>query len=528
MGNKVEVLIVDDLPENIQALEALIDNENIEIFSATSADEALELVARRSFGLLLLDVQMPVTSGFELAKIIRSVKKYRNIPIIFVTASQMDHRLIYEGYESGAVDLMFKPLDPNVVRAKVGIFVEMAQQRALLEEKLEEVKRLRVEAEAANIAKSQFLASMSHEIRTPLAAVLGFSELLYSHNNTPEKNDELKAIIKRNGSLLMRIIEDVLNFSKIEAGQLDLEYKHFDIGSFFKDIESNLLLRAEEKGLSLITKYDDNIKGAYQGDPLRLKQVLLNIIGNSIKFTDRGNVWVTVKTQEANRDSGRQKFIVTVEDQGVGIAPERVSRLFKPFMQADSSTQRLFGGSGLGLVIARQIALAMGGDIELVRSHPGVGTTFQITFYLKLSEQSEVSPYVGEDLPLTSEQLQSLKNKKILAVDDAKDNLKLVELFLASTGAKLTMVDNGLKAVGQVEKEDFDLILMDVQMPVMDGYRATKEIRAGGFEKPIVAFTAHAVESEWNKCIEAGCNSVITKPINKKHLLRTLSGLLSN
>lgn len=524
-GNKVEVLIVDDHPENIRALEALISNVNIEVYSANNADEALELISRRSFGLLLLDVQMPTTSGFELAKIIRSVKKYRNIPIVFVTASQTDHSLIYEGYESGAVDLLFKPLDPSVVRAKVGVFVEMAQQRALLEENLEEVKRLRFEAEAANIAKSQFLASMSHEIRTPLAAVLGFSELLYSSGNTSVRNEELKYAIRRNGTLLMRIIEDVLNFSKIEAGKLELEHKAFDIRSFFKDIESNLLLRAEEKGLALILNSGSNIDGVYVGDPLRLKQIFLNIIGNSIKFTEKGYVKVNIEAPD-QRSFNKRKFVVMVEDQGVGIAPDQIDRLFKPFVQANSSTQRLFGGSGLGLVIARQIALQMGGDIELVRSEQGVGSVFKIVFYLEESAENKIPDTIIEDSVVTGENYLDLQGKKILAVDDAQDNLKLIELFLENSGAELTTAENGQEALEEASKGDFDLILMDVQMPVMDGYRATKELRERGFENPIVAFTAHALESEWKKCIDIGCNSVITKPVKKKQLLKTLGELI--
>lgn len=525
---KTKILIVDDHHENIVALSELIKSDDIEIFSALNAEEALELISRHDFGLLLLDVQMPITSGFELAQIIRSVKKYRNLPIIFVTASQEDSALIYKGYQSGAVDLLFKPLDPNVVRAKVRTFVAMAEQKMLLQKHVEELGRLRIEAEAANIAKSQFLASMSHEIRTPLSAVLGFSELLYTNHNSEEKVSELKEAIKRNGSLLMRIIDDVLNLSKIEAGQLELETKDFDIKTFFEDIKSTLLFRAKEKGLSLVFKFNKELKGVYKGDPLRLKQIFLNIIGNSIKFTEKGEVLVDINFK--NHSSTMGSFVVDVTDQGIGLTPMQMERLFKPFAQADSSTQRLFGGSGLGLVISKQIALAMGGDIELVSSTPNQGSVFRITFNLQVGNKENVQIVEETDTSLKDKHksLLMLKNKKLLAVDDAQDNLTLISLYLQKTGVQLTVVDNALKAIEKVKNEDFDLILMDIQMPVMDGRKATQEIRQLGYNKPIIAFTAHAIESEQEKCISAGCNSVITKPINQKTLLNTVGSYLES
>lgn len=519
------VLIVDDHPNNITALSELISSDAIQIFSATNAVDALELVNQHQFGLLLLDVQMPETSGFELAQIIRGVKKFRDLPIIFVTASQQDQALIYEGYQSGAVDLLFKPLDPSVVRAKVNTFVAMSEQRILLQKHVEELGRLQIEAEAANIAKSQFLASMSHEIRTPLAAVLGFSDLLTQGNHDESKLEDFKEAIKRNGSLLMRIIDDVLNLSKIEAGQLELEKKDFDINAFFADLNSTLRFRAEEKGLSLNFNYAEPVNGVYEGDLLRLKQIFLNIIGNAIKFTDKGSVDVDIKTTE--NDSETTEFNIQITDQGIGLTELQRARLFKPFAQADSSTQRLFGGSGLGLVISKQIALAMGGNVELVSSQPNVGTSFRVKFNLRKSENQNLQAL--EDTHSEKNKIKDLSffnKKRVLAVDDAPDNLTLVSLYLQNTGAELTMVDNGLKAIEMVKDEDFDIILMDVQMPVMDGHLATQKIRELGFEKPIIAFTAHAIGEEQEKCISSGCNDVITKPINKMALINTVGKFL--
>lgn len=546
---KTKILIVDDYKENIEALSLLIGADDVEVFSALNADHALELVTQHDFGLALLDVQMPVVSGFDLAKIIRGVKRFRSLPIIFVTAHQQDSAVVFEGYQSGAVDLLFKPLDPNMVRSKVRIFVELAQQRQLLQSHVRELERLRLEAEAANIAKSQFLANMSHEIRTPLAAVMGFAELIARGTSTKEEMDECIDAVRRNGKLLLRLIDDILDLSKIEANRLELENIEFDLADVLHDIQSTLSFRAQERGIALQFDIQTTARTRYRSDPTRVKQVLLNIIGNGIKFTQTGTVKVQVNVAPENIESIRHEthdyLTVRVTDQGVGLTSEQAERLFQPFGQADPSTRRHFGGSGLGLVISRQIARAMGGNIRLLESHPGQGSTFEIQISL---ERAPLSSTAGASSTGASAATSSwrgsmthiartLKNgslddtddtailagKKILAVDDSPDNLTLISMFLRDSGAELSYADSGNKAIGEVQKNDFDIILMDVQMPGMDGHQATEEIRRLGFTKPIIALTAHAIRSEHEKCRKAGCNSVLTKPITRANLLRGLS-----
>ena len=524
MISKTKILIVDDYRENIEALANLIEADNVEIHSTTHPEAALELLTHHDFGLALLDVQMPIMNGFELAKLIRGVKRFRQIPIIFVTAHQQDSTVIFQGYETGAVDLLFKPLDPQVVRSKVRVFVEMHQQKQLLQSHVRELERLRIEADAANIAKSQFLANMSHEIRTPLAAVLGFADLVAKDDLTDQERVECLSSISRNGDLLLRLIDDILDLSKIEANRLELEKTPYCLKEILSDVESTLSFKAADKDVSLsfnIPQENTN----YLLDPLRVKQVLLNIVGNAIKFTPKGRV--TVEVQLKRIDDKRDLMHVLVKDEGVGMNEAQVHRLFQPFGQADASTKRKFGGTGLGLVISRQIALAMQGDIRLVSSLPSVGSVFEITIPLDRLTNQDVQSSAKKQKSLQAIDVKlDLSKKRILAVDDSKDNLVLLEMFLRSTGVSLTFAGNGQQAVEEVQKNKYDMILMDIQMPNMDGREATQIIRRYGYQSPIVALTAHATRLEHEKCLDSGCDDVMVKPVAKSNLIALLNKYL--
>lgn len=527
--NKTKILIVDDYLDNIHALSELIAAPDIEIYSATNADGALEHIANNEFGLVLLDVQMPGTSGLELAKIIRSVKKYVSLPIIFVTAHHRDSDVIFQSYQTGAVDLLFKPLDAYMVRAKVQMFVELARQKELLQQHVAELERLRIEADAANVIKSQFLANMSHEIRTPLAAVLGFSDLISKSNPENKETKELSAGIERNGKLLLRLIDDILDLSRIEANRLEIENTQFELTDIIRDVESALSFRAKEKGLILKFNAPKEFSYQYISDPTRIKQILLNIVGNAIKFTSHGGVHVDITVEQSSMGSQKDNFVVKVKDQGIGLTEEQSQRLFQPFGQADPSTRRQFGGSGLGLVISSQLAKALGGEINLLNSAPGIGSTFLISLPL---ERAVVSDLDKESSTKIIDNLQKLENlnltgKRILAVDDSPDNLTLISFYLKNSGAIVHFAENGLDAIDEVKKNDFDLILIDVQMPGMDGHEATDKIRKMGFTKPILALTAHAIRTEYDdEYDKVGYNKVLTKPISKTALLKELSDYL--
>ena len=525
---KTKVLIVDDYPKNIEALSLLIQDERVETHFALNASDALELISQHEFGLALLDVQMPGTSGFELAQLIRSVKRFKSLPIIFVTAQPQDSSLIFQGYQTGAIDVLFKPLDPNVVRAKVQMFVELAQQKALLESHVEELEKLRHEADAANLAKSQFLANMSHEIRTPLAAVMGFAEMIAKGMGSETDKQECSEAIKRNGSLLMSLIDDLLDLSKIEANKFELEKVSFSLPALLRDVESTMSFKAHEKGVQLKFSFPNQLHSTYLADSVKLKQVLLNIIGNAIKFSPGGIVRVDVLVRPENENlSQTDRLIVTVTDNGIGLDKHQIERLFQPFGQADPSTKRKFGGSGLGLIISRQIARAMGGDLTLIKSTPKEGSVFQIECLIERSDEVEriKSKEEGASYNL-SKTVNTLKGHRILAVDDSQDNLMLISHFLKETGLEISYAGNGFQAIEASCKNDFDLILMDVQMPGMDGHETTIEIRGRGYKKPIIALTAHALKFEHDKCRQSGCDAVLTKPISRTALIGALQSYL--
>lgn len=522
MIDNTKILIVDDYPINIQSLKELVSFENTDVYSATSADKALELLMEHDFAVALLDVQMPDVNGFELAKMIKGVKKLKQLPIIFVTAENQDNALIFEAYKTGAVDVLFKPLIPAVVRSKVSIFVELSHQRELLKQQVKEMESLKIKAESASVAKGRFLANMSHEIRTPLAAVLGYSELIDRNASNYEEVKEYCSIIARNGKLLRSLIDSIFDLSKIEAEKLELSSEKFDLKDVFTDLKSTLDFQANEKDISLIfndNKLNDSI---YLGDPTRLKQIFINIIGNAIKFTSEGKVEVVASLGDGpTKDFKRLK--VTVSDEGIGIEEEQAEGLFEAFSQADGSNKRKFGGAGLGLAISREIARSMGGDITLLRSVEGEGTIFLIEVELNIIENKSSSPNRDERKTVKNFDFNQFK---VLCVDDSKDNLRLLELILSETNIQVDLANGGVEALAASKKNEYDIILMDIQMPVMDGFETTKTLRQNGYSKPILAVTAHVMAEEHKKCLDAGCDAILSKPLVQSELLNKMHNFL--
>lgn len=520
--NKTKILLVDNNPENVQALADLIAAEDVEIHSFLRFDSALASLTQHDYGLAILDVQMTGMSGVELSKRIRATKTYAYLPIIFVTSQQNNDETVLQGYETGAVDLLFKPLNPYIVQSKVRVFVELKRQRHQMQLQLLELERLRNAADAASVAKSQFLANMSHEIRTPLAAVMGFAEMIAKGEISPTEVDECAMAIRRNGNLLLRLIDDILDLSTIDADRLEMELQNESLKELLEDIIQTLSFKAREKGIQLLFKSHVVFDGkGHFFDPLRMKQILLNIIGNAIKFTSKGEVSVTVSLKSLSKS--QDLISIIVKNDGVAITPEHAENLFQPFGQADASVKRKFGGTGLGLVISRKLARAMGGDITLLKSEPGKGTEFEITAILERTHKILESTVMTKNESFEADKLSyCLAGKKILAVDDARDNLILLDMFLRGTKTELTFANNGLEALEQFSKNKFDLVLMDIQMPKMDGLEATETLRARGTTIPIIALTAFANKLEYDKCKKAGCNDVIIKPINKNILINSL------
>jgi signal transduction histidine kinase/DNA-binding NarL/FixJ family response regulator/HPt (histidine-containing phosphotransfer) domain-containing protein len=377
-------------------------------------------------------------------------------------------------------------------------------------------------AEAANQAKSLFLANMSHEIRTPLTAIIGFSEALLDINQTMSERIEAIRTINRAGKHLLGIINDILDLSKIEAGKLEVESLPVPVLPLLEDIAAIAQLQAEAKGLYFRLEPEFPLPWTIHSDPTRMKQILLNIIGNAIKFTERGGVVLRVR-----HDAARQLLVVEVEDSGIGISPEQIGRLFQPFTQADASTTRRFGGTGLGLVLSRQLAEKLGGSI-VAASVPGSGSRFFATFATgsvgTLVANAEEARAMSPTAPV--EAATAALAGTVLLAEDNPDNQRLIALNVRRLGAELTVVDNGEDAVAAARARPYDLILMDMQMPVMDGLTAVRMLREQDYIGPIVALTANATPQDVASCIEAGCDDFLSKPIERSRFGATLGRYL--
>lgn len=403
-------------------------------------------------------------------------------------------------------------------------FIVVASNISKYKEIQAELSRAKEAAEVANATKSAFLANMSHEIRTPLGAVLGFSELLLDGQMTPSERVDSIGIIKRNGMLLSNIINDILDLSKVEAGRLEFERTDVAFSEIMKELNSVLSLEAAEKGIELRVSTVGALPSHIKTDALRLRQILFNIVGNAIKFTTRGSVHVKVKLLPDGKGALKLGFIIT--DTGEGIKPEQTERLFKPFTQADASTTRKFGGTGLGLVLSKKLAMALGGDVVLTESTPGKGSTFTVTIDPGYSEQVL---FQGTEPSVTDKWQQShwrpqasLSQMKILVVDDSLDNQILIKKILRLAGANVETASNGKEGVEKALKGDFSVVLMDLQMPEMDGYEATQLLRSKGFTKPIVALTAHAMKEERIRSLKSGFDNHLTKPVDNVELVKAL------
>ncbi len=381
-----------------------------------------------------------------------------------------------------------------------------------------ELREAKEAAEAASRMKSSFLANMSHEIRTPLGAILGFGQLM----KDPEMDDiDLRSfadVILRNGDQLQMIINDILDLSKIESGFLRTEMAPCSPRQLVLDVVSLLSVHANKKGLRINYTIDPGTRDELVTDPFRFKQILTNVVSNAIKFTERGFVRIRLYDQTV-KETGTRHVAVDVTDSGIGMSREESGRLFEDFRQADDSIARRFGGTGLGLALSRKIANLLGGNVELLASQPGFGSTFRI---LVKSETLPENLETSASTPAPSKR-RSLENLKVLLVEDAPDNQLLIQRFLRKQSIDVDLAANGAEGVEKALRGDFDLVLMDVQMPIMDGYTATKRLRALGFRKPIIALTAHAMSEVRQYSLNAGCTDYLSKPIVFDELLEKLA-----
>ena len=664
----INILIVDDRPEGLIALESILKDTEYKIITANSGREALAQVLAHDFAVILMDVQMPHMDGFETTSLIKQRERSKNVPIIFLTAnSQADHH-VSTGYSIGAADFVFKPLDPYVLKSKVAVFVDLYRKNLLLQEQadfLRDVERrerlrtlheletegrrryqnladaipqivfradkngsvdyfnqfwvrysglpldesagsrwravahgadvpsiekgfreavqrqagfececrlrqgnsgvyrwhlLRIVpetdvvgalvswigvatdiqdqkvvqqelllakklADAANETKSNFLANMSHEIRTPLGIILGFSELLIDSQTSVEEKKKAIATIRRNGDQLSKIIDEILDLSKVEAGKMDVEKSEIMLGDLLRGIKEFMNLPASEKGLDLLFAIEGSIPSKICSNATRVQQILVNLIGNAIKFSPRGFVSVTASQKGTE---GESWISLRVLDSGPGLSAEQSENLFQPFTQVDTSMTRKHGGTGLGLAVSRRLARALGGDIVINPRPMGTGCEFEVTIPTGNSEElagnSFISTLALSNLPhipeeKTKKKIASLKGIRVLLVEDSLDNQALVSRFLMMEGAQVDLANDGIEGVDKALSGTHDVVLMDIQMPKLDGYGAISELRRNGYSKAIIALTAHGMIEDRQKCIAVGSDSHLTKPVNRTALI---------
>ncbi len=391
---------------------------------------------------------------------------------------------------------------------------DLERIRIDLEERNGQLEEARAAAVHATRAKTEFLANMSHEIRTPLTAIIGYADLLAEEDADPATRRSILQTVRGNGEHLLALVSEILDLSKIEAGRTETDRVPMDVRGCVHDVVTSLRGQADRKGLALDVVIDEDIRDAVSLDPLRFRQILVNLLGNAIKFTTEGRITVDLRSTDHE-----DRIRLVVRDTGIGMTDLEATRIFEPFQQADGSTTRRFGGTGLGLTISRRLCEMLGGGLE-VQSVAGEGSTFTAT----------VSAPPTAHRPEVRTRTDMPTGLRVLLAEDGLDNRRLITHLLTRLGARVHAVENGAAAVEAImdgTREPFDVVVMDMQMPVLDGYEAARRIRNAGLEIPILALTANAMPGDRKMCLQAGCDDYLPKPVRRDDLARSIAGLVN-
>ncbi len=533
LNNKyIKILIVDDSKSTRYALRDLLQHQNYTVLEANDALEAMKIMQEHdNIKMALIDYEMPGMNGADLARVIRKNLSRMEFSILAISAHS-DTITTIEFLKAGANDFITKPFVKEEAIARISVNLDMIDQHRLIQEEINERKKIEEQliesqkkALLASSAKSDFLASMSHEIRTPLNAILGFIEILFKEEESERKRSKLQ-IIKESSKSLMTIINDILDIAKIESGKLEIENTLFVTKSPFIQTTELFYEKAQDKNIQIMLNIDENLPTNAYGDITRIGQVYSNLLSNAIKFSDDDS---SIEV-DINFDKDSNSLRCYVQDHGIGIAPENIDRIFSAFEQEDNTTTRKFGGTGLGLSICKTLIGLMNGEIG-VTSVLGSGSSFFFIIF-PFDEKSDKSKdnYLVEHKKSEDTNNISLAGT-ILLVEDNKSNQMLMQILLNELGLEVVIADDGLKAVEEFKRKSFSLILMDENMPNMNGIEATKIIRKlekGSRNKatPIIAVTANALKGDKDRFLNIGMDDYISKPVDNDELIKVLSRFL--
>jgi two-component system sensor histidine kinase/response regulator len=516
----IKLLLIEDDEDDFVLTRDLLDEiaqGQYTLDWVASGDAARQALARDEHDLCLLDYRLGGEDGLRLLG--EAPRLGFSAPIIMLTG-QDDTSVDLGALRAGAVDYLVKS---QLNSARLARAIRYAVARREVE--AERLERLRAEAESRS--KSEFLAHLSHELRTPLTAILGYTDMLL-HRSASKKDESDLQTIKRNGQHLLSLLNDVLDLSKIAAGKLEINSQRVDLNSFLADLRSLMEVSAREKKLSLHFHADQPLPTVIHTDPIRLRQILINLIGNAIKFTERGGVDIEVRMPHHHSS----QICFAVRDTGVGIDEKEIEKLFQPFSQGGGSKLLAQQGSGLGLAISKQLAARLGGDIK-VDSEPGRGSTFTVALDARPAAEAEWAPLALTSKPDTHLNTEDFQiDGHILVVDDLPDIRYLIGEIITSAGGRVSYAADGGEAIQRYKEacdtgEAFDLVVMDMQMPGIDGLTASRQLRDAGCECPILALTAATMQGEKERCLAAGCDDYLSKPVEEGALLNCVQTLLA-
>ncbi len=496
----IKFLLVDDLEANLLALEGLLRRDGLELLKARSGAEALELLLVHDVALALLDVQMAEMDGFELAELMRGTERIRRVPIIFLTAGALDQQRRFRGYEAGAVDFIFKPIEPHILQSKAGIFFELALQREALRQSAEE-------AQSASRAKDDFLAALSHELRTPLTPVLMMATALETDPSLSADVREQLAMMRRNIELEARLIDDLLDITRISRGKLTIDPVSVDVHQLLRHageiVQSDGLAKHVRMNFHLEARHHHTL-----ADSTRLQQVFWNLLKNGVKFTPNGGR-ITIRT----RNTDRGEIVIVVEDTGIGISPAALPHIFRAFEQGDIAGHHRYGGLGLGLAISQAIVEAHRGLIRAESKGPDQGALFSVTL-------STVAPPEPPMVGLTTAP-GTVRALRLLVVDDHEATRTVLARLLAGSGHQVTVAASHQEALAAFQAEHFDVLISDLGLPDGSGLDLLRTLQQ---QRPVpgIALSGYGMEEDHRSTTEAGFFAHLVKPVNIDQLRQLL------